>query len=456
MMKPTYVIAIAAIILAASFAGIAVMGDDADAVGVDEVSAVAYTDGTYSNSEVLGEDAVSITIKAVADPFETEGFEYWVSASGIRYYADSTVAIATIAAEDIVNGVFTLTAHYASTTVDFEVDGKVTSIEPVVDQFAFPYAEKDPVKEGFQFLGWKYNGEAKDDEGTLYTSEDIATDGIVTLDGVKAGDVFTAVFAEVYEVKWVADGMTVGTGTSLAPSMPASPVGEKEHYTLLGWYDAAGVKYDEKYVFTADVTFTAKYDAERFTVTYMVGEEVYDTVEVKYNETAPRLAIEDYEWDFDFATLITADTTINAIKSDAPVIDETVNVTFKIEGKDPYTYPVSDRLQVPSTVREGYNFLGWTIEGTDAAMMTTEKVQSDIRTGVYTEDTVFVAVYEIAEPPAPEEPAFYETTTGQVAIVFIVFIVLLFGYGVYSNAFGLKDKLFGYKITKKSKEDKKE
>ena len=88
--------------------------------------------------------------------------------------------------------------------------------------------------------------------------------------------------------------------------------------------------------------------------------------------------------------------------------------------------------------------------------MTTEKVQSDIRTGVYTEDTVFVAVYEIAEPPAPEEPAFYETTTGQVAIVFIVFIVLLFGYGVYSNAFGLKDKLFGYKITKKSKEDKKE
>ena len=150
---------------------------------------------------------------------------------------------------------------------------------------------------------------------------------------------------------------------------------------------------------------------------------------------------------------VTADMTLYAIAGEAPVPDEKVYVTFNIEGKDPYTYLVSDRLTVPSTDRVGYNFLGWTIEGQDVAMMSTDKVQSDIRAGVYTEDTTFVAVYEVAEPPAPEVPAFYETTTGQVAIVIVVFALLFFGYAVYSNMGGIKDKLFGYTISKKEKKE---
>ena len=56
--------------------------------------------------------------------------------------------------------------------------------------------------------------------------------------------------------------------------------------------------------------------------------------------------------------------------------------------------------------------------------------------------------------PAPaEEPAFYETTTGQVAIVIVVFALLFFGYAVYSNMGGIKGKLFGYTISKKEKKE---
>lgn len=487
MMKPTYVIAIAAIILAASFAGIAVMGDDADAAESDEAFIITYQGEIGVLTQTVENENGTVTLygdpdsengnadldKIIGDydktVYELTGWTtggetpviYNLGAT-IKPSADVTLYPVIEVKEGAAAMFFVVedeTFIIKETMQDSTGTGKVTLSKDVLDAIEAYKAE------GYIFNGW-FDGEDKyvvaDDQTGTYT----------------AGKTITADLERVYDVAFYFDETTKLTTLKssvidvdgLSETLPDAP--SKANFTFKGWETADGVMvfiYDalnDKYVmkegfeFTSDINLYASFEANGLVVTFVYGEDkaVFGTVNVNYGGTilAPEPP-EGYKgWDFDFSTPITSNITIEAVASDAPVIDEAVNVTFKIEGKDPYTYPVSDRLQVPSTVREGYSFLGWTIEGTDAAMMTTEKVQSDIRTGVYTEDTVFVAVYEIAEPPAPEEPAFYETTTGQVAIVFIVFIVLLFGYGVYSNAFGLKDKLFGYKITKKSKEDKKE
>ena len=150
-----------------------------------------------------------------------------------------------------------------------------------------------------------------------------------------------------------------------------------------------------------------------------------------------------------FTRPITANVTLYAVAADVPVPDESIYATFNIEGTIYGPYKVTDRFSIPQTDREGYNFLGWTVEGGDGTKLTSAQVQNY----EYTEDVTFVAVYEVAEPPAPEEPAFYETSMGQIAIVIVIFAILAFGYGVYSNAFGLKDKLFGYTIQKKEKKE---
>lgn len=483
MMKPTYVIAIAAIILAASFAGIAVMGDDADAADGDEYK-VTYA---ISGSTIVQETSEGkYTFENVTDILGTYKAPTGYAVSGWKDVNSSTVYQVgteyTFAADVTVEPYLTVTGAvinleyndivYTDAVAETTITLDVADIEAFAKKAGLTYTapgkgDENNVLKMLSLKGQEFKGFAVEGK------EGYITDlGAMKLEA--SGEItYVAVFEEVHDVAFYFDKDTkLTTLKSNAISVDALPdAPSKTNFTFKGWetaegamvftYDALNDKYvmKEGFEFTDDINLYASFEANGLVVTFVYGEDetFFGTVKVSYGETIlPPEAPEGYEWDFDFATPITSSITIKGVATDAPVIDETVNVTFKIEGKDPYTYPVSDRLQVPSTVREGYNFLGWTIEGTDVAMMTTEKVQSDIRTGVYTEDTVFVAVYEIAEPPAPEEPAFYETTTGQVAIVFIVFIVLLFGYGVYSNAFGLRDKLFGYKITKKSKEDKKE
>lgn len=471
----------AAIMVAAVFAGVVLIDDEADAVEVGDIVAVSYTDGKFTSSEVLGEDAQSITIDAITDydSMESENFECWTSASGTPYYAGAKIAIATISADDLVNGVFVLTAHYKVTTVNFiGADGEIIGAGQTPGSVTVPEA---PAVEGKVFVGWLYSIDNKVykvyDEGEGADADDNITK---VIGSAKAGETFTAQYSGVYTVTWVVDGVTIATQKSNELTQPSDPV--KANYNFVGWavdgkvvsvMDQGKIVIPADYAFTDDTKFVAEFKPIQLTVTLMVDGKEYGTQTVLYNDrmVAPALPADCAYWatmtkeavldengnivepaeytQFNFPAVITSNMTLYAIAGDKPVPDESIYATFNIEGTIYGPYKVTDRFSIPQTDREGYNFLGWTVQGGDGTRLTSEQVQNY----QYTKDVTFVAIYEVAEPPAPEEPAFYETTTGQVAIIIVVFALLFFGYAVYSNMGGLKDKLFGYTISKKEKKE---
>ena len=495
MKSSQIMIAIAAMLLAASFAGIAIYGDEADAVDAEDITAVAYSDGV--NSRVVAVTGASITLMdafddengafgVVTDNDAAKILKYWVSNSGISYPADTEIQIANINASDVVDGRFVLTAVYEATTADFIVDSKVLeeggAVTPTAGKVTAPV---DPKKEGYTFLGWKWSAAPADDADKLYTKAEI--DALTT---VKPGDTFTAVFQEIYDIYWVVDGNIIAHGTTalventegdkvMDLGKPIDPV--RDNYTFTGWFDADGKAYtvdnpetsaDEGYKFTKDTTFTAKFEADLITVTFMVGETTYDTLEVRYGGTASEIALPGgYAYwaiqtkaavigedgtvttpaeyaEYDFSKAVTSALTLYAIAAEAPEPDESIYATFNIEGTIYGPYKVTDRFSIPQTDREGYNFLGWTVQGGDGTKLTSAQVQNY----QYTEDVTFIAVYEVAEPPAPEEPGFFETTQGKTVAVIVVFVIVLFIAAVYLNLWGLRSKLFGWKIERKGKE----
>ena len=484
----------AAIMVAAVFAGVVLMDDEADAVDVGAISAVSYSNGGMSTSIPVDDASTAATIP-IADPdgkqsgnFPTAfwgektaaDLAYWSSASGTQYAPGTSIAVGTISADDVVNGVLMLTAHFTSTDVTFMDSDEVVAELPVEDSAITDTEEavKNYKPETGIIVGWS-------DGETTYTYDDIF--GAEKTYTPVHGDVLTAVYA--CNIYWNVNGTIIASGTNQAPNYPTAPT--QTNYNFVGWavdgtvvisYNAGldALEDNDGYLpvdgydiskITADTTFTAVFEPVQLTVTLITGNEtatqiaaygeVYKmpaldsgyaywatkVVKEVTGEDGTVTTVEEYV-EFDFTKVLTEDITLYAVpEEDVP--DESIYATFNIEGTIYGPYKVTDRFSIPQTDREGYNFLGWTIQGGDGTRLTSEQVQNY----QYTEDVTFVAIYEVAEPPAPEEPAFYETTTGQVAIIIAVFVLLFFGYAVYSNMGGLKDKLFGYTISKKEKKE---
>ena len=400
MKSSQIMIAIAAMLMAASFAGIVAIDDEADAVDAEDITAVAYSDGV--NSRVVAVTGATITLMdAFGDDAAfgavTEGsktLKYWVSNSGISYPAGTEIQITNINASDVVDGRFVLTAVYNATTVDFIVDGKVMEngdITPVEDKVTAP---ADPKKEGYTFLGWKWSAAPAENIDKIYTKAEVDE-----LD-VDAGQTFTAVFQEIFDIYWVVDGNIIAHGTTaiiedtdgdvMNLGKPIDPV--KKNHAFIGWFDTDNVKYtvddpdtkdvDESYKFTKDTTFTAKFEADLVTVIFMVGDDKFDSIEVRYGGTASKVALpEGYAYwavqtkapvyaedgvtvvtpaeyaEYDFSKAVTSALTLYAIAAEAPEPDESIYATFNIEGTIYGPYKVTDRFSIPQTDREGYNFL---------------------------------------------------------------------------------------------------
>ena len=476
MMKPTYTIAIAAIFMVAAFAGIAMVDDEADA------EPAAFTQVVYKIDEnnvkadtVTGDTFVAKSPEELGLTFKGT-FQYW-SCGDLVFVPGQTYSTTL---EGASNGSITLTAKVMLPTTVAIVNGDDT--KPVtVDEVVNTIKGINTESEDADFAGWLYSKDNK-----VYILNE-AKDKLVTIDANKteivleAGETLTAQYEKIFKITWYANNVKAGEGTTAVGGdigMPDTDP-DMDNYVFLGWYDANGVKYDENYKFTGDTEFTAKYQPVNFTVTFNMGDFSKEVL-VPYNTTVAPIQLdagysgwatkevkpvldeegnpvldeegkpvtEDIYTAFDFSTKITENIELYAVAAEV-IPDDNLYVTFNIEGVTYGPYVVSERFSIPQTDREGYNFLGWTVEGGDGTKLTSAQVQNY----EYTEDVTFVAVYEVAEPPAPEEPAFYETSMGQIAIVIVIFAILAFGYGAYSNAFGLKDKLFGYTIQKKEKKE---
>ena len=195
----------------------------------------------------------------------------------------------------------------------------------------------------------------------------------------------------------------------------------REGYMFQGWV----VKGQSQYVdpaelvktITSDITFVAVYKAVEvveFTVTFVNGDEVVDTVKVVKDALVDEIdAPEGMFWLFDFETPITADITIEA----KPL---TVTVQFAVGEKvyNAYTQTVAYGEKIDVTKLADFIFP----EGFDSW-------NYDFNEPVTADMTVFAKAI-----PAPEkEPAFYQTPMGQCAIVLAVFVVGLILFGVFTG-----------------------
>ena len=481
-MKSSMIMTVAAMLFVAVFAGI-VIADDADAA---TATTVQFKDGTGNVhvGEVSEDGFILIPTPADVD-FATERFEYWYidnSGSEIVYKPGQSIKLSSLNDYADKNEIVVFNAKYTKpTSIDFIVDDKSTPVTPsgepgseIIDLSGI----KEPSKDGFNFIGWKYNN-----TDSIYQIDDIITNlNTEPVEGKvvpKVGDTFTAEFQPVITVSWqYDDGRSIAIGDNDdtttdvgAIAMPADPY--NPNHTFVGWKVLNGdgtivIKADadestvEKYLesLTESMTFVAYFEPNTLTLPLVVDGEAYGTAKVAYGDILiePTLPAGYGAWgvettaedgtvtvkEFDFSKPVTEVVTLVAIPvEDVP--DESIYATFNIEGTIYGPYKVSDRFSIPQTDREGYNFLGWTVQGGDGTLLTSAQVQNY----QYTEDVTFIANYVAVEPPAPEEPAFYETTTGQAAIVLVVFVIVLFVAAVYMNIGGLREKLFGWKITRK-------
>lgn len=135
-------------------------------------------------------------------------------------------------------------------------------------------------------------------KGWMYGTDNVKS---ITIENGKAYTV-TAVFSvAVYEVTFIANGesntasykyndaVVVPKGDD--PATPEAPTG----YSFAGWSNGTAT-LTEIPAATENVTYVAVYEITPFTVTYMVGDEVYNTQTVESVKAAILPYIDGYSW----------------------------------------------------------------------------------------------------------------------------------------------------------------
>ena len=224
--------------------------------------------------------------------------------------------------------------------------------EPTVQQVAYlESAEipKTPIKDGYLFAGWKWNGYDYD----FTTPVDEAID-LVAAWTEKPAETFTVRFYNETGDEEPIDTQTVERGK--AATAPQTPV--KVGFRFLAWDKT----FDE---ITADTDVFATYETATFTVTfrfYSGSTEKEEEQTVNYGEAAivpADYARQGYDftgWDQSFAS-VTEDLTVTAQYQ-----IQTYTATFYRgeEVLDSKTATYGASFEVPATPQvAGYSFIGW-------------------------------------------------------------------------------------------------
>jgi len=280
------------------------------------------------------------TVTAPADPVRT----------GYTFLGWDVAVPKTIPAGDM-----TITAQWEIVNYKIDYEGVEAGEADLVagytvenEDFALPV----PVRNGYTFLGW------------TGSNGDVAQTNVV-VNTETASDLY-------YKANWQANEVTItfdtDGGTEIAPitqtfgtavTAPADPT--KEGHTFAGWDQEI-----PKTTPAEDLTITARWTVNSYTVSFLVDGQVFDSGEVEFGkkisvpETVPTKAGYTFQkWSDIPATMPAEDLTIEAVWA-----ANTYVVTFNAMGGSCDTTSTdvtfgSPYGTLPQPIREGYSFKGW-------------------------------------------------------------------------------------------------
>lgn len=269
--------------------------------------------------------------------------------------------------------------------VKFKVENEIVSNQIIVkDNFAS--LPSNPTKEGYEFDGWSLNG--------VNVISNIATKPVTE------NTTYIAVFTKLHTVTFVYENETKSTqiirNGGLAKNVSIT---NTDYKVFNGW------KVDNKFVevssyaiynditFIADITY--KYD-----VKFKVDDAIYNSQIVTKNEyaTLPTNPAKDgYEfdgWSINGVDILTdiATTKVSENITYLAVFTKLYSVQFVNDGVTLSSQIVRNGncASLPSSPSKyGYNFGGWSLNGTD--------IVSNIETKPVTENTIYTAIFQVAD-----------------------------------------------------------
>ena len=159
-----------------------------------------------------------------------------------------------------------------------------------------------PVIDGKIFAGWQIDG-----VGDVIKTADLGK--------LKADVTYVAAYDVDYKITFIDGDKTYMTKVS---DLVVPDLGDRTGFTFLGWFIGVEQVDPTTYAYVEDTTLTAKWEPMNVYVTFVAGS-FKTTVAVLYGQTVvvPQLPEGYVAWDYDFAKVITEDTTIQAIEAPA-------------------------------------------------------------------------------------------------------------------------------------------
>lgn len=269
--------------------------------------------------------------------------------------------------------------------VKFKVENEIVSSQIIIkDNFAS--LPSNPTKEGYEFDGWSPNG--------VNVISDIATKPVTE------NTTYIAVFTKLHTVTFVYENETKSTQTIRNGGLAKNVSITNTDYKIFnGW------KVDNKFVevssyaiynnitFIADITY--KYD-----VKFKVDDAIYNSQIVTKNEyaTLPTNPTKDgYEfdgWSINGVDILTdiATTKVSENITYLALFTKLYSVQFVNDGVTLSSQIIRNGncASLPSSPSKyGYNFGGWSLNGTD--------IVSNIETKPVTENTIYTAIFHVAD-----------------------------------------------------------
>lgn len=178
--------------------------------------------------------------------------------------------------------------------VKFIADGKTHNTQ-IVERNGKPTVPAAPTKTNYIFVGWSADG-----TNTVNVSNYTVTENVT----------FTAIFRiQTYTVTFKNDNTTLSTQTvehgkyATAPTAPT-----KTNYVFVGWsIDGTNTVNVSSYAVTQNITFTAVFRIDKFTVTFKSGTTTISTQQVQSGgyATVPTFTSDTFKgWTVDGTTVI--------------------------------------------------------------------------------------------------------------------------------------------------------